>query len=379
MIFRRALMRELTVNAVLTFAVLLAIVVTQVMVRLLGAAAAGTLPVDGVLGMLAFTALQQMPLLISVTLFVSVLLTLSRTWKDSEMVVWMSAGQSLVGWIRPVLQFALPLVALAGVLALALTPWSIEKRQQYQRILDARDELSAVTPGLFQESRRDGRIHFAEKINLVDGRLENVFIHRDLPDRSETVLAKRGYLYEDKDGERYLMLEDGRAYATTTNITPGGKSSPAQEVIQFDRYGVRLNLPGVASFTPKENARPTLNLLSTPSRAGGGELFWRFSMPLAGLIMVFAAIPLAFVNPRVGRSYNLILGVLMFFVYFNLMNVMQAQIYLGRIHWTLALVALHGVALIGVAALFYRRYQGATFWKYILFWQRNENAAPLPR
>ncbi len=373
MIFRRALMRELTVNAVLTFIVLLAIIFTQILVKLLGAAAAGTLPIDGVLGMLAFTALQQMPLLLSVTLFITILLTLSRAWRDSEMVVWMSSGQSLVGWIRPVLQFALPLIALAGVLSLALSPWSIAKRQQYQRLLDSRDELAAVTPGLFQEARRDSRIHFVEKLNIIDGRLENIFINRDLPDRSETVVAKKGFLYEDKDGDRYLILEEGRRYVANQ------PAKSAFDIVDFERYGLRIDMPGVTAFTPKENARETLTLLSENTALAGGELFWRFSTPLAGLVMVLAAMPLAYVNPRMGRSYNLALGGLLFFIYFQLMNVVQAQVQLGRMHWIVALVLLHGFALACVMLLFYRRYQGATFWKYVRFWQRNENPAPLPR
>lgn len=38
--------------------------------------------------MLGFSALNFMPILLSLTLFVSVLLSLSRAYRDSEMVVW---------------------------------------------------------------------------------------------------------------------------------------------------------------------------------------------------------------------------------------------------------------------------------------------------
>jgi lipopolysaccharide export system permease protein len=205
--------------------------------------------------------------------------------------------------------------------------------------------------------------------------LENVFIHRDLSDRSETVTAKRGFLYQDKDGERYLILEEGRR--VSNNVASNARA--AVEVVNFTRYGIRLDVPGAAAFTFNERARSTLALMREPTAAGGGELFWRFSMPIAGLIMVFAAIPLSYVNPRMGRSYNIILGILLFAVYFNLMNIVQAQVSLGHLHWIVALVLLHGGALMTIIALFYRRYQGATFWKYVRFWERNENAAALSR
>ena len=372
MIFRRALMRELAINTAMTFCVLIAILFTQLLVRLLRDAAGGSVPVDAIVGMLAFYLLQQMPFLLSVTVFVSVLLTLSRSWRDSEAVVWMSSGQSLVSWIRPVLQFGVPLMLLSAALSLVLTPWSIERREKYQKLLDSRDELAAVTPGLFQESRNDKRIHFVEKFNVLDGNLENIFINRDLEDRSETVVAKRGYLYEDKSGDKYVILEQGRRYTTSADVEDG------VEVVDFTRFGLRIDMPSFQTFNPAENAKPTPELLKANTPLAGGELFWRMSIPISGLIMICAAIPLAYVNPRLGRSYNLILGVLLFFLYFQLMNLTQSQVRLGRLHWGLALLALHSVALLAVLLMFYRRYQGATFWKYVKFWQRNENAASLP-
>ena len=41
---------------------------------------------------LGFFALGALPVLLSLTMFISVLLTLTRGWRDSEMVIWFSAG-----------------------------------------------------------------------------------------------------------------------------------------------------------------------------------------------------------------------------------------------------------------------------------------------
>ena len=64
--------------------------------------------------------------LLALTLFVSVLMTVSRSYKDSEMVVWSAAGVSLFAWIRPVLVFAAPIILLSAILGLFLSPWSNE-------------------------------------------------------------------------------------------------------------------------------------------------------------------------------------------------------------------------------------------------------------
>ena len=106
MIFRRALLRELTTNAIYVFVVLVAILVTQFLIKLIGAASAGSLPTDGLIPLVGFRLISQLPPLIVIAMFVSILLTLSRGWRDSEMAIWMSSGQSLLSWVRPVLTFA---------------------------------------------------------------------------------------------------------------------------------------------------------------------------------------------------------------------------------------------------------------------------------
>src|SRR3954451_16205818 len=110
MIFHRALLREFAGLAGAVFMTLFAIAVTINLIRLLGRAAGGSIPTDAVVAFLGFFALGALPVLLSLTMFISVLLTMTRGWRDSEMVIWFGAGLSLVAWLKPVLIFALPLV-----------------------------------------------------------------------------------------------------------------------------------------------------------------------------------------------------------------------------------------------------------------------------
>src|SRR5690349_9081469 len=108
MIFRRSLVRELTATAIGLFLVLLAILFTNLVLRLLTRAAGGAVAPEGILALLGFNALFYLNILLSVTLFVAVLLTLSRWYRDSEMIVWSCSGQSPTAWLRPILMFAAP-------------------------------------------------------------------------------------------------------------------------------------------------------------------------------------------------------------------------------------------------------------------------------
>src|ERR1700759_809011 len=122
MIFHKALVREFANTAFATFFVLLGITITTQLVKLLGQAASGLITSTGVLAFLGLSLVAYSAMLLSLTTFIAVLLTLTRSYRDSEMVVWFASGMGLTRWIRPVLAFAVPLVILIGLLSLVLTP-----------------------------------------------------------------------------------------------------------------------------------------------------------------------------------------------------------------------------------------------------------------
>ncbi|MNC87685.1 putative permease YjgP/YjgQ family protein [compost metagenome] len=78
-------------------------------------------------------------------------------------------------------------------------------------------------------------------------------------------------------------------------------------------------------------------------------------MPASALILTLLAIPLSFVNPRAGRSMNLLLALLIYMAYGNLLSVTQAYIAQSRISLALGLLGVHAVMLAILLALFYRR------------------------
>src|SRR5271169_5683524 len=151
-LFHHALVREFVGMGVPVFAILLSIVILTQLIRLLGESVSGILAVDGVLALLGFSALNYLPVLLSISLFLSVLLTLTRSYRDSEMVVWFCSGNGLTRWIRPVMAYALPVVGLIALLSLVLSPWAMNKAQEFKHQLDSRDDVSAATPGAFRES-----------------------------------------------------------------------------------------------------------------------------------------------------------------------------------------------------------------------------------
>ena len=217
---------------------------------------------DGVLALIGFNAMFYLNLLLSVALFLTVLLTLSRWYRDSEMVVWFTSGQSLTACLKPILLFAAPFLVAIVLLSLFLSPWAEQRKLEYERQLESRDELSILSPGLFREFRRAGIVVYVESINPVDGRIRNVFLHSVDDKKDATTVARLGHLVEEPNGDRFVVLEDGRRYE--------GKPGAADfRVIEFDKLGRRIE-PAEARALPTSNkAIPTAALLARrrPQRA----------------------------------------------------------------------------------------------------------------
>ena len=344
-IFQRSLRRELGTYGFAVFAVLFAIVVTTQLVRMLGRAAGGQIPADAVFALIGFTAINYLPILIALTLFVAVLMGISRAYRDSEMVVWSSSGVPLTAWIRPVIVFAAPLVLLITLMALFLSPWANSKAEEYRKQLDSRDEVSRIAPGVFRESANAERVFFVEAVDGDAGRVQNVFVASKQHGKSGVVVSNEGYVEVAPNGDRFAVLLNGRRYEGT----PG---TPEYTVIEFERYSLRIQQGERQSTTQSSKSMPTADLVRGKEKKLQGELMWRIGLPFIALNLALLAIPLAFVNPRASRSMNFLFAVFAYMLYSNVLGVVQAWVGQGRLDFDIGWWVVHAIVLCVTAVLF---------------------------
>jgi len=346
MIFQRALRRELTGAAGATFTVLFTIFVTWSLIKILGDAAGGRVAPGDVIALIAFAALNYLPTIIILTAFISVLVVVTRSYRDSEMVVWFACGQSLAKWVRPVLTFGLPLVILTGFLSFVATPWAKSKNDEYVERFTKREDLQKVSPGQFKESASSNRIFFVEGVTGESAIVQNVFVNTVEKNGNTVVVAKEGVIEQDEKGGRFLVLKNGRRYQGT----PGKADFQSME---FERYSMR-----VASKVPVTGVDQAVAALSTPAllananRFTRAELLWRIAPPITCLMLMLLAIPLGFVNPRAGSSANLIIALLIFFTYSNLIKLLEASVRQGKLSFWEGWWPLHFAAFVCVLFLF---------------------------
>ena len=349
MIFRRSIVSELTSTASAVFTVLFSIIFSVGLVRIIGQAAGGRVDNQAVFELVALTALTWLPIILTLTLFVSVLMTLTRSYRDSEMVVWLTTGRSLLDWILPVLRFAWPIIVSIALLALFVTPWSNAQIEENRERFEKRDDVSRVAPGRFIESGGADRVFFVESVDILDGQVRNVFVSMRSGGREGVIVATQGVVEVAKNGDRFLVLEQGRRYEGT----PGKLE---YRTMEFDRYAIRLESRADQPLGERRAKTLTLlQLVSDPTALSLGEIMWRVGLPIVALLVTLLAIPLAYVNPRVGRSVNLIVAVLLFAVYLNVLNTVQAYVQQGRLQFGIGVWVVHAVVLALVLVLFARR------------------------
>jgi lipopolysaccharide export system permease protein len=347
MIFQRSLLREFANLAIAVFLSLFLIALTIRLIRLLGNAAGGKIPSETVVAFLGFNALSLLPILLSLTLFITVLLELTRSWRDSEMMIWLNSGLALTSWIRPVLIFAAPLVAVIAGLSFFLSPWAAQMSEQYRSRIDSRDDLSRVQPGAFGESRNRERVFFVESIAGDKQTVQNVFVNAIQHKRTGVIMSERGFSEYAPNGDRFLVLLAGRRYEGT----PGEADFRTME---FERYATRIQTKEGDEPVATHKSTSTLGLIENPTRVNLGELLWRIGMPVSALVLALLAIPLSFVNPRAGRSVNLLFALLLYMLYSNLLSVSQARVAQGKLAFGIGWWLVHAIMLVVVVALFAR-------------------------
>jgi lipopolysaccharide export system permease protein len=348
MIFQRAIRREFTQSAAGVFIALFAILMTTQLIRLLGDAAEGAIAPEAVAALLGFAALNYIPTLLSLSAFIAILLALSRSYRDSEMVVWFSCGMPLTAWVRPVLVFVMPLVLAITALSFFVSPWALSKSAEYRDNLETRRDTGQVTPGAFQESSSGERVIFVEDVSEDEHYIKNVFVSTMRDQRLGVTMAATGYQEFAENGDRFIVLQDGRQY----EMQPG---SVEFRTMEYARYAVRIETREARGIEKTPRNTPMLELIVNDADRYRAELLWRISVPVSAIILAVLAIPLSFVNPRAGRSANFLLAVFVYLVYNNMMTIGQAWVASGRISFLAGLICIHLFMFCLLPLLFFRR------------------------
>ncbi len=339
----------------MVFSTLLVVWLSVLLVRLLGDAAGGSIGADVVFGLATFSSITALPVILSVSLFIAVLTTVTRNFRESEMVVWFASGLSLKDWIGPVMRLAVPAAMLIAFLTLFASPWAYRQIAEYRQRYEQRSDLSKVTAGQFIETENGARVFFAEDPVNEGDELGKVVARINDEGWLSVVTANSARVETQDNGDRFLVLSQGHRY----DLKPGQTEF---RLLDFQRYGFRLE--GEGDTTPEAlraqaesqiKARPTQQLFNDNNDNADSQIMWRLALPLAALNLALLAIPLGAVNPRLGRSGDVLIAGLVGLLYMNLINLSRGWIGTGQLNFYLGIWLVHAIFLALMVFMMWRK------------------------
>lgn len=344
-ILDRYLIKEVFYSLLGVTPVVLLIFLSDRFVRYLADAAAGKIPSELILTLITLKFLSVLVILLPLTFYIAVMLALGRLYKDSEMIVLAACGVGPLRILAAIFKLSLGVALLVSLLSLYVSPWAITKSNELKARAQAASEITGLTPGRFKESRSGDRVIYVERIAPDRRSMSNVFVQSREQGKLGIVSAERGVQTLDKEsGDQFIVLENGRRYEGT----PG---SADYKVVQFARYSVRINEAEPGEISQQHAAQESRVLLTSTERGAAAELQWRFSMPLSVILLAALAVQLARAAPRQGKYAKVLLAILVYLVYTNLLGISRAWLERDLIPPWAGLWWVHGALLLVVAML----------------------------
>jgi len=316
------------------------------------------IPIKELMPLVGFNMLRDIPIILTLSLFLSIIITISQLYKNSEAVVMNSIGlgdKNFMNLIKPIVFFTFIIIFYLTIFAV---PWAKQQKSYAEDETVNASEFSFITEGKF-ESFKNGEIVFyasESKVNDIVGEqnMEEIFIYALGNESPVIVLASEAKKYTDAENDSiYLRLKNGTRYEGL----PGNANI---NILNFEKYDLEIVSgevqKSISSFSEIEE-KNTIDLLREGGPKANAEIQWRISQPISVLILSIFGVFLGKTSPRTGKGINLIIGVVVFMLYNNTLLVAKNAIENGQLSPLIGMWGIHLLLLL-ILIIFYQFRQG---------------------
>ena len=319
MIIIRYLVRETLKSQLAILFILLLIFFCQKLVRILGAAVDGDIPTNLVLSLLGLGIPEMAQLILPLSLFLGLLMTLGKLYTESEITVMHACGLSKAVLIKAAMILALFTGAVAAVNVMWAGPWSSRHQDEVLAEAKANPGMAALAQGQFQQASDGNAVMFIESVN--GNRFHDVFLAQLRPKgnaRPSVVVADSGELSQQKDGSQVVTLNKGTRFEGTAMLRDF-------RITDFNNYQAIIGHQAVSADPDDTEQMDMRTLWKTHTDRARAELHWRFTLVATVFIMALMVVPLSVVNPRQGRVLSMLPAMLLYLVFFLLQTSIKSS------------------------------------------------------
>ena len=311
------------------------------------------IPFQELMPLISFNMIRDVPVILVLSIFLAVIITISQLYKNSEAIVMNSIGLGDKAFLSVIKPLAIILFLFVLFLTAYAVPWAKQQKSAAEEETKNASEFSFITEGKFESFKKGDIVFYASESTSIDvdgvQNMEEIFIYASENGNPVIVLASEATKYIDpKSKSIYLRLRDGVRYQ-------GLPSSENINILNFDSYDLEIVSgevqKSIATFTEIEE-KTTLDLLKQGGLLAIAELQWRLSLPLSILILVVFAVYLGKTSPRGGKGINILIGIFVFMLYNNGLLVAKSSIENGLLSPIIGMWGIHLIAILFLMLLY---------------------------
>ena len=255
--------------------------------RILGAAVDGDIPANLVLSLLGLGVPEMAQLILPLSLFLGLLMTLGKLYTESEITVMHACGLSKAVLVKAAMILAVFTAIVAAVNVMWAGPWSSRHQDEVLAEAKANPGMAALAQGQFQQATNGSSVLFFEGTALL----------RD---------------FRITDFQDYQAIIGHQAVVLDPNDT--------------DQMDMRT-------------------LWNTDTDRARAELNWRITLVFTVFMMALMVVPLSVVNPRQGRVLSMLPAMLLYLLFFLIQTSLKSNGGKGKLDptlwmWTVNLIYL---------------------------------------
>ena len=300
------------------------------------------IPIQELMPLVGLNMLRDIPIILTLSLFLSIIISISQLYKNSEAVVMNSIGigdKSFISSIQPIIVFSFIIVFILSIFAV---PWAKQQKNIAEdKTLNA-SEFSFITEGKFETFKNGDIVFYASESDNIDSaneqNMEEIFIYAIDNENPIIVLASKATKYEDNISKSiYLRLKDGVRYQGL----PGSNNI---NILDFELYDLEIvsgDIQKTISDFSEIEEKSTFELIKEGGPLANAEVQWRFSQPISILILSILGVYLGKSSPRTGKGINILIGLVFFMLYNNGLLIAKTSIENNELNPFIGLWSIH--------------------------------------
>lgn len=300
------------------------------------------IPIQELMPLVGLNMLRDIPIILTLSLFLSIIISISQLYKNSEAVVMNSIGigdKSFISSIQPIIVFSFIIVFILSIFAV---PWAKQQKNIAEdKTLNA-SEFSFITEGKFETFKNGDIVFYASESENIDAaneqNMEEIFIYAIDNENPIIVLASKATKYVDNISKSiYLRLKDGVRYQGL----PGSNNI---NILDFELYDLEIvsgDIQKTISDFSEIEEKSTFELIKEGGPLANAEVQWRFSQPISILILSILGVYLGKSSPRTGKGINILIGLVFFMLYNNGLLIAKTSIENNELNPFIGLWSIH--------------------------------------